>query len=419
VNRDYLAKPELARLWAAARVAWERNGGLGGEARLDALTDAEASELDGLLTWLRRRPRTGAPLKVKLERLDARVRESELAPSLQMVLEALGGALRDRPAERAAEATAWEQLWADAGEHPAARSPEVVDWLERLNGSGGLKRAARGRERATLLACLDVLAVLPRDGVELSRLASELLGDPHALDYDTLLGGLAGAALAFRAGRDRPRSAAEWRAEWTHVGVLCDALSCNLLALGLRPTGDGAVAESLRLLADAGEPAVITLRQLSREEMTFAPETVFVCENPAVVSAAAEELGDAGRPLVCGGGWPNTAVGLVLERLRECGCELRYQGDFDAEGIRIAEYMRRRHGATSWRFDVDTYAAVLHRRPIAPRLSTPTDARLADAIRSVGVAGYEEDIIDALVGDLRVPVVAGEWPTANPHRSGH
>src|SRR5206468_5091678 len=87
VKCEYITKPELARLWAAARVAWERNGGLAGEARIDALTEAEALELDGMLTWLRRRPRAGATLKVKLDRLDARVRESELAPSLQALLE--------------------------------------------------------------------------------------------------------------------------------------------------------------------------------------------------------------------------------------------------------------------------------------------------------------------------------------------
>jgi uncharacterized protein (TIGR02679 family) len=403
VNGEYLTKPELAQLWAAARVAWERNGGLAGEARLNALTEPEALELDGLLTWLRRRPRTGATLKVPLPKLDARIRESEIAPSLQAVLEELGGSLRDRPAERATAAAAWEQIWADAHEHPAARSPDVGEWLQRLRRSGALKKVARGNERATLLACLDVLAALPREGVELSRLASELLGDPHALDYDTALSGLVGGALAASAGRERPRSAAEWRAEWAQVGVLCDALSCTALALGLRPISEGAVAESLRLLADAGEPAVLTLRQLSREALTFAPETVYVCENPAVVNAAAEALGDKARPLMCGAGWPNTAVSVLLEHLQASGCQLRYQGDFDAEGVRIGQYLRRRHGVTSWRFDVSTYAAALRHRPAAPSRPLPQNGALVDTISAGGDAAYEEDIVDALVADLRLP----------------
>jgi uncharacterized protein (TIGR02679 family) len=400
MNRDYLAKPEFARLWTAARRAWERNAGLRGEARVPGLSEAEAFELDGLLTWLRRRPRATATITVPLARLDERVRESGLAPSLEVVLEELGGPLRDLPAERGAAAAAWERLWSDAHQHPAAASPAVAQWVEQLRATGALKRAARGNERATLMACLDVLAALPRDGVELSRLASELLGDPHALDYDTTLGGLAGAAVASTAARERPRSAAQWREEWARVGVLCDALSCNVLALGLRPIGDGPVARSLRLLADAGEPAVITLRQLSREELTFAPETVFVGENPAVVNAVAEALGGHTRPLACAGGWPNTAVSVLLERLRASGCRLQYQGDFDPEGVRIAHYMYRQHGATSWHFDIRTYIAALNRKRV-PVSSTLEHRSLADAIDALGVAAYEEDVVDALVEDLR------------------
>jgi uncharacterized protein (TIGR02679 family) len=105
-----------------------------------------------------------------------------------------------------------------------------------------------------------------------------------------------------------------------------------------------------------------TLRQLSRETLTFPPQNVFVCENPPVVSAVAEALGPHARPLVCGGGWPNTAVSVLLDQLGASGCQLRYQGDFDAEGVRIGEYVRRRHGATSWRFDTRTYAAALDGR---------------------------------------------------------
>jgi hypothetical protein len=99
VNRDYLAKPELERLWVAARRAWERNGGLRGEARLDSLTEAEAFALDGLLTWLRRRPRAHAVLRVSLPRLDARLQESGLAPSLKATRRPRRAAAR--PARRA------------------------------------------------------------------------------------------------------------------------------------------------------------------------------------------------------------------------------------------------------------------------------------------------------------------------------
>jgi uncharacterized protein (TIGR02679 family) len=324
-----------------------------------------------------------------------------LAPSLEDVLEELGGPLRDAPAERVAAATAWEELWAKAGQHPAASKPQVEEWMGVVRRSGRLKRAAPGNEKATLLASLNVIQTLPRDGVELSRLASEVLGVPHGLDQKTPLGGLLGGFLGFAGGRPRPGSAAEWRKEWARVGVLCDALSCNVLVLALRPTGAGPVAKSLRLLADAGEPAVVTLRQLSRERLDFTPETTFVCENPAVVNAAAEQLGSCTRPLVCVGGWPNTAVSMLLERLRASGCELRYQGDFDVKGMLIADHIRRRHGARPWRFDVETYAAALQPGSASSEADVLQHGTLAAAIKHVGTPAFEEDLIDTLVGDLR------------------
>ena len=405
---DYLAKPELARLWRAARKTWERNGGLRGEARVATLSEREAFELAGLIPNGRRPLSAGATLSLRLERLDERLRASGLAGSLEQVLERLGGPLRNCPAEREAALEAWTVLWDEALAHPAAREPHVVAWLERLRASGALKRAGPGAESETLRACLDVLATLPRDGVELSRFASEVLGDPHALDHETALGGLVGAALATRNGRERPRSAAAWRREWAAAGVVCDELSCNVLALGLRPLGDRPVAESLRLLAAAGEPAVVTLRQLAREQLAFSPATTFVCENPAVVGAAATRLAAQAPTLVCTGGWPNTAAGLLLDRLRECGCELRFQGDFDRDGRRIAEHVARRHGARAWRTDAASYLAAARRRKgRAPDCGAPAgDGALAVAMRRERVAVYEEDVLEELLAELRT----GETP---------
>jgi uncharacterized protein (TIGR02679 family) len=140
---------------------------------------------------------------------------------------------------------------------------------------------------------------------------------------------------------------------------------------------------------------------MSRERLDFTPEAVFVCENPAVVNAAAEQLGSFTRPLVCGGGWPNTAVSMLLERLHASGCELRYQGDFDVKGMLIADHIRRHHGARPWRFDVDTYAAALQRGPASPEANALDHGTLAAAIKHVGTPAFEEDVIDTLVGDLR------------------
>ena len=60
------------------------------------------------------------------------------------------------------------------------------------------------------------------------------------------------------------------------------------------------MAGQLRESAQDGEPRRVTLRELSRAELVVAPSTVvFVCENPAVVEAAADALGSRCPWLVC------------------------------------------------------------------------------------------------------------------------
>jgi uncharacterized protein (TIGR02679 family) len=132
---------------------------------------------------------------------------------------------------------------------------------------------------------------------------------------------------------------------------VCDGLSCTVLTLGLRPRGGSVVARAAELHADAGEPYVMMLRSLTAPGLTFAPQTVFVCENPAVVSAAAERLGASSPPLVCSGGWPNTAVTTLLEAPSAGGGQLRVQGDGDGEGQATHAHLRRQHGAVPWLAD--------------------------------------------------------------------
>ena len=90
-----------------------------------------------------------------------------------------------------------------------------------------------------------------------------------------------------------PASADEWRALWARVGVSCDELSCTALTLGLRPhrLARGYLAGRLRAAARAGRPLVLTLAELRAEPPRLGGETLFVCENPSIVAAAAAALG--------------------------------------------------------------------------------------------------------------------------------
>ncbi len=381
-------------LWVAARRRLEGNGGhlAGSPLVLRDLTADEADAVAGLLGVAR--PRDGV-IRVRLDRLDDALRRSPPGRGLVATLESTGGPLRDRRAERAAAATSGAATWDALARHPAAvADPRLGAWLSDLRRSGLARRLARDAEARTVSVALDVLARLPADGVRLAVLAAETTGDAHGLDRRRPAGTLVVHALAFRAGRPFPEDAADWRRAWADAGVACDDLSCDVLALGL-PGG-------------AEEPLRLTLRQATRWRPPHVPACAFVCENPAVVAAAAD-AGVPVAPLVCVEGIPSTAALCVLGELAAAGSRIRYHGDFDWRGLAIATVVARKvPGVEPWRFSGADYlahvGASLGTMPLTGRrAASPWDPALAEAMSAAGVAVYEEQVLDGLLADVLAP----------------
>jgi uncharacterized protein (TIGR02679 family) len=167
-----------------------------------------------------------------------------------------------------------------------------------------------------------------------------------------------------------PDSAEAWRLDWDAHGIDCDPVSSRVLIMNLRLRGDAAC---VRLTEAAGpEPLWLTWRSLNGIFRTEDPE-VFVCENPSVLIAAADELGEQGLPLVCTNGRPSAAAMRLLTGIAEAGAALRVRADDDHAGQEIVSgIMKTIPSAQLWRFTL--------REPVTPR--------------------YEEQDIDALLRDL-------------------
>jgi len=354
----YLSRPPLRRLLFAARERFERNGGPYGRLVLTSLSPDEAHAFNGLLAP--QKPYLpGRDAQIKLPRLDAQLRSSRLAVTLEEALVAVDGPLGNRRAERAAAAAARDAAWARVLAHPQARRPELAGWLEHARKRFG---GASPERTALVLQALDVLTALPAEGQPLAALAaSRAGGDAHALDRTRPLGRIVAAALFALEGATprEPSSADEWRALWARVGISCDELSCTVLTLGLRPhrLSRGYLAGRLRAAARAGRPLVLTLAELRAEPPRLAGDVLFVCENPSIVAAAAETLRSRCPPLLCTGGWPNTAVAMVLDAAENAALEILVHADSDHAGAAIAGLVLRRTGAKPWRV-VDPGAGV-------------------------------------------------------------
>jgi uncharacterized protein (TIGR02679 family) len=392
---ELLRRPEYRPLWAAARRRLEANGLSleGSPLRLTGLDAEEADAIAGLLGV--RRPAHGS-LRVKLGDLDRVLRSSAADLGLLDLLVTLDGELVDRRAARSARDADRAERWEVVRAHPAAQADQLLaEWVEHVRSSGLARRVAGESETAVAMTALDVVAAL--DGSKaryrLPVLAADLTGDAHGLDRGKAPGTLAVHALAWRDGQAFPRDAADWRRTWSDAGVACDDLSCDVLVCNL----PGWPAEPLRL----------TLRQASAWRGGLARTgTTYVAENPAIIAAAVDELGDDAPTMVCLDGMPSTAALVVLDALAMAGSAIRYHGDFDWRGLTIASVLARKvPRATPWRFNAVDYRAAIDRGLGCVELTgrpseSPWDDELGPALASAGVAVYEEQVLDSLLADL-------------------
>ncbi|MFC9929551.1 TIGR02679 family protein [Streptomyces sp. NPDC127190] len=403
VDRDRLTRllggPDLAWLIDRVRRRMARGEPLTGPVTLTAPTSAQRAAAERLLG---RAPGAGRGLSVRLEAVDAVLRRSGVSPDgLGAAVTALTGPVTRLADVREREERAWREAYTPLDELVRTH-PQLGDWAERIVSDGLVRRLARTPQAAKNLLgdTAQALRGLPAvPAVSLPVFAGATFGDAHALDEGTPLATLVLSGVRVLTGFPAG-SGAEWRREaWASAGLLKDALSSTVLTLGLRGT------PALDRLADEGEPAVLTLRQLTRQPPHTASAVVRVCENPAVLASAADALGTACPPLVCLQGQPSAAALTLLRHLHTHGSTLRYHGDFDWGGLRIASALLRRIPWHPWRYTAAEYRNAVAAAPLAsPLTGTPTtaawDPDLPAALTELGVRIEEETVVDDLLADL-------------------
>ncbi|MCW2948398.1 MAG: hypothetical protein JWR24_5115 [Actinoallomurus sp.] len=400
--RRLLGSPDTTWLRVRARRRLERGTPLTGTV---TLTNSTSSQRRAIEVLLGRRAGSGTSLTVSLDEVDRVLRGSGTCPSgLATAVTLLDGPIRDLRRENAETTEAWRTAHARLDAAVSGRD-ELTGWRTWLDTTGLVRRLTNGPGDAKIL--LDRLAAvldrLPSPGIPLGQLAAETCADAHALDEGSPLATLAlSAARALNGLPYRAEGAAETRrTTWAAVGVHLDELSSVVLCLGL-PANGTPLGRLLAAARESGEPVTLTLRQLRRHagSMTV-PGLVRICENPVVVAAAADALGDRCPPLVCTGGRPSAAVWRLLEILAEGGAEFAYHGDFDWGGIGIAAAIYQRIGWRPWRYDTAAYLAATSAAPLTGRpCPTPWDSGLTATMTERAVRVEEELVLTNLLNDL-------------------
>lgn len=423
-----LGVPEMA--WLVARV--RPRIATAGEplAGVVQLTNPSEAQRIAAARLVGRPRRVGATLRLELADVEAVLRRGLWPAGLADAVQTLTGPVVDRAAAREREAGEWAEA-ATGLRDLAPRLDGLGDWWDRWCRAGGLKRAARSeaarsgvapgpRVAAVLVQqAAAVLASLPSSGEPLPVLARRITGDAHALDSSRPLGRLTVAAVQAVFAPD----ATSIRDAWSAGGVESSSVASTVLCLGVPGASQSALssatatatATALEAMQAARMPLVLTLDQVRSGGVAGPPRdgVVHVCENPTIVEVVADRWAGAedtrAAPLlVCTWGQPSTAVMDLMSILAADGAEVRYHGDFDWPGVRIAETIRQRVTWTPWRYTAVDYLAVASGDLPSRRLSgnaapTPWDPALAEAMAQHGLAVEEEAVAELLAED----VVAG------------
>lgn len=406
---DALRGPEYERVFAAARRSLERGGGtLAGQVSVADPSETERTALIGITGQFR--PKGVKRITVALSELDELTRATAEIPLADALVELHGKPLRFRAAEKTALAAARDEAMNVArGSRLHETCPWYRQWLDEL-GPLVTKLVNQGATArlADAVRVLEAIEARPADAPSmlLPALAQQATGDTKSLGRGNTTATLTLRALALRSDARPPVTAEETRLLWDANGVVVDDLASRVLVLNLRAHGRG-LGEWLTGAAEFGTPFQTTLHQLTAHPIKPIAHDVYVCENPAVLRRASQVLGPQSPALVCTEGRPSTAFDRLARTLTAHGACLHYHGDFDWDGVDIANGVIARHAANPWhmteaayriaaRADNETMSLIGRPRP------TPWEPGLAEAMAEVGVAVYEEAVSDALMESLAV-----------------
>ncbi len=404
-----LGGEELASLRQKLRRRFERED-LEAPIQAMRLTDLSPAERGALAQLSGSPARSASSLTLHLAAVDAALAASGVAPSLRAALETLDGPIIHLATARAAETGRWHAV-ASRCKHPS-----VAQWLSQAANMGLLKRLSSGSDEVADRLCQGaerVLERLPADGVPLAHLAADSMGDAHALDTGQPVGALVVNIL--RSGSSTEDEAAtpeddRARAIWAKAGVMVNELARPALFLNV----PFAVVDQSKSFV-LGQPDYASLRWLMRSHPQWGVEAkiVYVCENPNIVAIAADRLGARCLPLVCTDGMPAAAQRQLFSQLRAAGAMLRYHGDFDWPGVRIANLMHRQHRAEAWHMDEAAFAAAvrvsqgLGKELAGAEVTAAWAPALHTQMTQHGLGIPEEAVVAALLADLGQDTSAG------------
>ncbi|MBS4192250.1 TIGR02679 family protein [Bacillus sp. FJAT-49705] len=306
--------------------------------------------------------------------------------------------------------------------------PEIEDWLSFIERKGRGSRLFHSlyekdclELKKILLLVAEAIKSLPQNG-QFERLpffSQRITKNPHAFDLDTELGRAFIHSLQFSLHQKGEWSIIKNKLNTEEVNEILQAFHIfrddllNFVTVsGIKGWKNDRIDATIEAAADNRTVLILPLREILKltSARPHIGKRVFIVENSGVCSAILDRWQlPFYPPLISTNGQFKLAALMLLDLFVQEEIEIYYSGDFDPEGLLMAQRMKLRHSkhVTLWRYSPHDYLKSLSTKEIAidklaqlNRLHIPDLESVKTELLKTYRAGYQEELIEELVSDM-------------------
>ena len=316
----------------------------------------------------------------------------------------------------------WEEFVGAISEK--VRGTTCVDWLTAMFGSRKYgyhivlteyKADVRAAEALLSNVCRVVNARYACDfaWIQLAVLGADMTGDSHWFDSDRAGGKLLLNAITFFFHEAEGYVPDNRQTLYDFFGIETNGISGTATVFSIS-FFDGSENKHPGFEAFANRREPVTVSEINLRNINYARSAnkiVYAVENPSVFTVLTEYIPKESCGLICTFGQIRTVVARLIELLLAGGCVIYYAGDFDPEGLQIADKLMTTHENGSvipWRMSMQDYMELQKNKEIISdrRLSilhtiqSPCLKKTAEAILNEKHAAYQELLIKHMINDV-------------------
>lgn len=414
---EYFKKAGFLRLFTGLKERYGALSRLGGRICLNGITKEEAEALEG---FLQIRVTEGSRLILSVEQVRKALKHTRYGTC---VLEELVPLVLDKSLVSDKEEKIKRELEMEAffqAVETSCKGTPAGTWFETCLAKEGpfytvLKKDYHEEKQwleenlPLVFLALNQLPVFSDQYMGLPVFAAFITGNPHYFDEGKK--GLKYLVYGIRhlLGIRKPEEhTIEARAELLYqAGILKDDLYNWVLCYGVHGyVSPGKLHEGMEEYLKRGESQILTLKNLTALQSADTDgKRVYVVENPSIFAWLTERKGKD-CACICSGGQLRLSVLVLLDLLVKEGVAIYYSGDFDPEGLSIAQKLVSRYEKQLklWCYQPELYSRAMSLEGISDkrlkqldRLTDETLVELGGLLKKYRHPGYQENIMNSFL----------------------